>query len=81
MNSSKEYTGTCTLCGEKNRKLLIVDEENHVCKECLEEEYFQCDECGEYWAYDYVEYFDLKDGRTICEHCREDFDDDDIADD
>lgn len=81
MNVSKEYIGTCTLCGEGNRKLLIVDEAAHICEECLEEEYFQCDECKEYWAYDDVEFFHLKDGRTICEHCREDFDDDEILDD
>ena len=81
MNVSKEYIGTCTLCGESNRKLLIVDEVAHICEECLEEEYFQCDECKEYWAYDDVEFFHLKDGRTICENCRDDFDDNEILDD
>ena len=81
MNTSKEYNGTCTLCGKRNCKLLIVDEDAHVCEECLEAEYFQCDECKEYWAYDYVEFFHLKDGRTICENCRDDFDDDEVLDD
>ena len=80
MNSSKEYIGTCTLCGQEDCKLIVVDEVTHVCEDCLEEEYFQCDGCKEYWAYDDVEFFHLLDGRTICEHCREDFADE-IVDD
>ena len=81
MNTSKEYVGTCTSCGQRNLKLLIVDEENHVCESCLENEYFQCEECMEYWSYDYVDFFRLKDGRVICENCREDFDDGEIVED
>ena len=78
MNTSKEYTGTCTECGKENTHLTIVDEVTHVCDECLNSEWFQCDECLDYWNYDYVELFHLKDGRVVCEHCKEDFDDSEI---
>lgn len=69
--------GTCTKCG-KEVKLTVIDDETSVCEECLDAFYFQCEVCGEYWDDSYVEQFWLKDGRTICEHCREDFDDDEI---
>jgi hypothetical protein len=72
MTTSKEYKGTCTMCGAENQKLTIVDEEAHVCAECLDNEYFYCDECHEYWLCDAVEYFELEDGRTVCEYCAED---------
>lgn len=75
MNNSREYKGTCTECGEENCQLVIVDEQNHLCKKCLDDSYFLCEECGEYWPYDYVEDFHLKDGRTVCEYCAEDFED------
>ena len=70
-------TGTCTLCG-KEAALTTVDDVTHVCPECLDANYFQCEECGESWDESYIEQFWLKDGRTICEHCREDFDDEEI---
>ena len=78
MNASKILTGPCTQCGKENCHLTVVDEQIHVCDECLDANYFQCEECGEYWDDSYVEQFWLKDGRTICEHCREDFDDEEI---
>ena len=72
MTTSKNYVGTCTMCGEENRNLTIVDEVAHVCSECLDNEYFYCDECHEYWLCDVVEYYELDDGRTVCEYCYED---------
>lgn len=69
--------GKCTQCG-KEAKLTTVDEEIRVCEECLETFFTQCDICGEYWDDSYVEFFATKDGRLICEHCREDFDDEEI---
>jgi hypothetical protein len=75
MNTSKEYIGTCTMCGAENQKLTIVDEEAHICPECLDNEYFYCEECHEYWLCDAVEYFELEDGRTVCENCAEDIED------
>lgn len=68
----------CTLCGKETHNLTMVDEETWVCDDCFKENYFQCDECLEYWNYDYVEFFHLKNGKTICENCREDHDDDEI---
>lgn len=76
----KKTHGTCTQCG-KEAKLTIIDEETSVCDECLDAFYFRCEVCGDYWDDSYVEQFWLKDGRTICEHCREDFDDDEIDSD
>ena len=72
-----ENYGECELCG-KEAKLTVIDDVTRVCEECLDSNYFQCEECGEYWDDSYVEQFWLKDGRTICEHCRENFDDEEI---
>ena len=74
--ANKTY-GTCTKCG-KEATMTIVDEETQVCEECLDRLYTKCEECGEYWDDSYVEFFCLKDGRLICEYCKEDFDDEDI---
>ena len=73
----RKTIGTCTHCGTK-AELIAVDEAVCVCEECLEAFYFQCEVCGEYWNTAYVEQLWLNDGRTICEHCKEDFDDEDI---
>ena len=81
MTSSKEYVGICTMCRAKNQKLTIVDEKSHVCPKCLDNKYFYCDECHEYWLWDAVESFLLKDDRTVCEYCAEDFDEDDFDND
>lgn len=78
MNTSKEYVGTCTMCGTENQRLTVVDEVNHVCEECLDNEYIFCDECKEYWLYDAISFYHLKDDRTLCEHCAEDIDEDEI---
>ena len=67
----------CAQCG-KEAQLTIIDEETQVCEECLDTFYTQCDECGEYWDDSYVEFFALKDGRLICEHCAEDLDEDEF---
>ena len=77
-NNNKHYKGTCTMCGEENCNLTIVDEVAHVCEDCLDNEYIQCDECKEYWLYDAIKFYNLKDGRTLCEHCAEGIDEDQI---
>ena len=77
-NNNKSYKGTCTMCGEKNCNLTIVDEVAHVCEDCLDNEYIQCDECKEYWLYDAIKFYNLKDGRTLCEHCAEDINEDQV---
>jgi hypothetical protein len=78
--NNKEFIGNCTMCGAENVKVTIIDDEEHVCDECLDNEFFYCEECHEHWRCDAVDSFELKDGRTICEHCAEDFDEEDIVD-
>ena len=68
--------GICTECG-KETELTFVTDEDRLCDECLESSFTQCDVCKEYYPDD-LEWFCLKDGRMICEYCREDFDDEDI---
>lgn len=68
---------TCTQCG-KEAHLTTIDDDVHVCEECLDAFFTRCEECGEYWDDSYVEFFTLKDGRLICEHCAELFDDEDM---
>lgn len=77
----KHILGTCTRCKKANCQLTIIDEVDHVCDECLDTFYTQCDDCGEYWEDSYVEFFVTADDRLICEHCRENYDDDEIVDD
>lgn len=72
----RKTTGKCTMCG-KETELTILDDVDRVCDECLDSNFTQCEECGEYYS-EYVEFFCLKDGRMICEYCREDFDDEDV---
>ena len=69
--------GICTLCGKEVKQLTIVDEETHVCDECLNSNYTQCDECGEYYLNDSVEMYELEDGRCICEYCYAELSDED----
>ena len=71
MTTSKEHVGTCTICGVENQKITIVDENAHVCPDCLDNEYIFCDECKEYWLWDAIKFYNLKDERTLCEHCAE----------
>ena len=78
MKNNKNYIGTCTMCDAENCNLTIVDEKAHVCEDCLENEYILCDECGEYWLSDALKFYNLKDGRTLCEHCAEDVDPDEV---
>ena len=77
----RSTAGTCTSCGRQNCKLTIIDDVVSVCDECLDSEYTQCDDCGEFWADGYVEFFVTKDDRLICEYCRENYDDTNIVDD
>lgn len=74
----KDTFDKCTQCGKENCNITVIDDETSVCEECLDAFFTQCEECGEYWNDSYVEFFTTKDGRLICEHCREVFDDDEI---
>lgn len=77
-NNDKEYIGTCTMCGEENCKLTIVDEDSHICEDCIDNEYIHCDACKEYWLWDAIQFYHMKDGRTLCEHCAEDIEENEI---
>lgn len=77
----RKAIGTCSRCEKDNCQLTIIDDVDRVCDECLDAFYTQCDDCGEYWEDGYVEFFVTADDRLICEHCREDYDDEDIVDD
>lgn len=71
-----KITGKCTMCG-KDAELTIVDDVDRLCDECLDSNFTQCDECGEYYP-DHVEFFVTTDNRLICEYCRQDLDDEEI---
>ena len=63
--------GTCTECGRR-RMVWLINEETKLCNECVDLlDYIKCDECGEFFPYDTVEFTDLPDGRTVCEYCLE----------
>ena len=72
---SNQYIGTCTECGEENVLLTVIDEVTHLCEDCRDTDYFECDCCHEYWHFDFVNRYRTSDGLVICEHCSEDFDD------
>ena len=67
--SHRRCTGACTGCGIE-ATLIILDDEDRLCPECLDSSYTQCDICGEYWP-DHIE-FTYTDDQIICEYCMED---------
>ena len=61
----------CTECGEET-EVTVVDEETRLCEDCLNElDYIECDECHEFWLWDAIKFYNLKNGNTLCEHCAE----------
>jgi hypothetical protein len=62
----------CAECGKEATDLTMVDAGIYVCEHCLDEEYYQCDRCKEWWRYDAVECMLEEDGRTLCAYCAED---------
>ena len=69
--------GKCTMCGIE-ADLTVIDDEERVCDSCLDE-YIQCAECQEYYQVNAIKFFEMKDGRMLCEWCGEDEDEDDVA--
>ena len=63
---SKRTHGTCTCCGESDVDLIILNDDDHICTECLESDYQKCDECGEYWPIDMVDFIGEK---AVCSYC------------
>ena len=61
--------GECTWCGAKDVEIKIVDEEHEVCERCLNNEFFKCDRCGEFWLDDPGVRVELEAGRVLCPWC------------
>ena len=57
---------------KKTKWLVILSSSNNF------NEYIFCDECKEYWLWDAILFYNLTDGRTLCEHCAEDIDEEEI---
>ena len=64
--------GCCTVCGNEDTKVKMVDEATWVCEECLERDYFYCDGCEQFWECDALEHEETEDGRMLCQYCLED---------
>jgi len=58
----------CTSCGKRG-KVTIVTDVDLVCDDCLDEDYRQCDCCNYYYLWMWTKFYNLKDGRAICEYC------------
>ena len=72
----------CTECGDKT-EVVIIDEVTRLCENCIDDlDYMQCDNCNEYYPCDVIDFYELKSGNTICEHCKESLlDDGEISED
>ena len=69
---AKTSIGTCSECGSENVEVTAVDEDTCLCEDCLDElDYIECHNCHEFWLWDAVKFYELKDGRTLCEDCAE----------
>ena len=82
---SKKYTmpdfiahlhGQCDNCGDEDVDLFCVPGYMNLCQYCLENEADICDECGQIWLSDAVEFTETEDGRMVCEYCMEEADED-----
>lgn len=75
---SKRTHGTCTCCGESDLDLIILNDDDHICMECLEFDYQKCDVCGEYWPTDMVDFIGEK---AVCSYCAEEMEDEGYIED
>ena len=64
--------GTCSCCGEENVEVCALSDDYMVCEDCFYNELELCEECGELWDPNYVDFYEDDDGRHICMHCAED---------
>jgi formylmethanofuran dehydrogenase subunit E len=74
--------GVCTECGE-HTEITVIDDVNMLCDDCIDElDYIECDECKELWLWDAIKFYNLSDGRVLCQYCAEKMlQDEDIAED
>ena len=68
----------CTYCGHEVCNINIIDDATRLCNGCIDTFFTFCDECNKLCDIFTVKFFTLKDGRQICENCRENFNDEDI---
>lgn len=70
--SLPEDETTCACCGVvvKIADCTVTADGDLVCKECLDREYGQCDECGEWFPRD--ELTEAGNGYSVCESCLDD---------
>lgn len=69
---ARQKLGTCSACGKIGTLVTVVDEQNILCNACLDQlDYIECERCHEYWLWDAISFYVLKDSRTICQHCAE----------
>lgn len=68
----------CTMCGKTGVELTVIDDVDRVCEDCLENEYFYCSDCHEYWQYLDKDYRTLKNGNLVCEDCAEEHNEDEF---
>ena len=59
----------CTMCGKQTEDLTVIDDETRVCEECLDDNFFACAKCGNYWLSDPDIYVETEDGELICPCC------------
>ena len=66
-----EYCDRCE-CYHRTDSTYIPSEDRNVCRYCLDNYYYYCDECNEYCYYDDVHYIDSTD-RYVCDDCLEEY--------
>ena len=69
---AKTGMGVCTECGAETT-ITVIDDETMLCEDCIADlDYIECDCCHEFWLWDAIKFYNLKDERTLCEYCAED---------
>ncbi|MBR0445439.1 MAG: hypothetical protein IJK14_08745 [Clostridia bacterium] len=75
--SSRDH-GTCMCCGKEDRDLIILNDDERICLQCLDADFAKCDGCGEYWPSDMVSQFGSE---MICDFCLEEMEDEEAEED
>ena len=75
--SSCRDHGTCMSCGREDRDLVILNDDERICLECLDADYTKCDACGEYWPSEMVSPFG---NEMICDYCMEEMEEEEEED-
>lgn len=70
-------TGTCDRCGEEDVELHCICDDEKVCADCLDSDFFQCEQCKQHWDLDVME---TRDGRQLCPDCADEYDSEEAED-